>query len=56
MDALITNFHTPRSTLLLILHALIGESITSKLYEYAIRKKLRFLSYGDACLIWNKDG
>ena len=56
VDALITNFHTPRSTLLLILHALIGESITSKLYEYAIRKKLRFLSYGDACLIWNKDG
>ncbi len=56
IDALITNFHTPRSTLLLILHALIGESITRKLYEFAIKKKLRFLSYGDACLIWIKNG
>ena len=56
IDALITNFHTPRSTLLLILHALIGESITNKLYQYAISNKLRFLSYGDACLIWKKNG
>ncbi len=52
VDGLITNFHTPRSSLLLLVYAFIGEKKTKKLYEYAIKKKLRFFSYGDACLLW----
>ncbi len=55
IDGLITNFHTPHSSLLLILHTLIGEKRTRELYEYAIQNKIRFLSYGDACLIWTNN-
>jgi len=52
IDGLITNFHTPRSTLLLLIYSLIGKKKTDDLYNFAIKKKLRFFSYGDACLIW----
>ena len=52
VDGLITNFHTPKSTLLLLVYAFIGKQKTKKLYKYAIKKKLRFFSYGDACLLW----
>ena len=52
VDGLITNFHTPKSTLLLLVYAFIGVQKAKKLYEYAIKKKLRFFSYGDACLLW----
>ncbi len=55
VDGIITNFHTPRSTLLLLIYALIGKKKTQQLYNFAIRKKLRFYSYGDACLIWNNN-
>ncbi len=54
VDGIITNFHTPKSTLLLIIYTLIGRQKTLNLYNFAIKKKLRFFSYGDACLIWNK--
>lgn len=50
-DALITNFHQPKSTLLVLVSALIGESWRS-IYEEAIENKYRFLSYGDACLFY----
>ena len=53
INGLITNFHTPKSSLLLLVIALLGEKKTKNLYEFAIKKKLRFFSYGDACLIWN---
>lgn len=52
VDGLITNFHTPKSTLLMLVYALIGKVNTLKLYKYAIEQKMRFFSYGDACLIW----
>ena len=52
IDGLITNFHTPRSTLLLLIYCLIGKKKTDELYRFAIKRKLRFFSYGDACLIW----
>lgn len=52
VDALITNFHTPNSTLLLLIYSLIGEEKTKNLYNFAVKKKLRFFSYGDACLLW----
>ena len=55
IDGLITNFHTPRSTLLLLIYSLIGEKKTKDLYNFAIKQKLRFFSYGDACLIWLKN-
>ena len=54
VDGLITNFHTPKSSLLAIIYSLIGERKTRKLYKFAVNKKLRFFSYGDACLIWNR--
>ncbi len=55
VDALITNFHTPKSTLLLLVIAMIGKKRTSELYNHAIKNKMRFYSYGDACLLWNKN-
>ena len=55
VDGLVTNFHTPKSSLLLLIISLLGKKQTMKLYDYAIKNKLRFFSYGDACLIWNKN-
>ncbi len=56
IDGLITNFHTPKSTLLLLIFALYGKKKTEQLYRFAINQKLRFYSYGDACLIWKNNG
>ena len=47
--ALITNFHQPKSTLLLLVSALIGDK-WKKAYQYALDNDFRFLSYGDSCL------
>lgn len=47
--ALITNFHQPKSTLLLLVSALIGEK-WKEAYQYALDHDFRFLSYGDSCL------
>ena len=55
VDGIITNFHTPKSSLLLLVFALLGKEKTLRLYKYAIENRLRFFSYGDACLIWNKN-
>ena len=49
-DALITNFHQPQSTLLLLVAAFAGEE-WRKIYEFALENDFRFLSYGDGCLI-----
>jgi S-adenosylmethionine:tRNA ribosyltransferase-isomerase len=51
--ALVTNFHQPRSTLLLLVAALIGED-WRKVYGYALDHEFRFLSYGDGCLLQPK--
>jgi S-adenosylmethionine:tRNA ribosyltransferase-isomerase len=48
---LITNFHLPCSTPLLLVCAFAGKELIFKAYEEAIKKKYRFLSYGDAMLI-----
>lgn len=54
VDGLITNFHLPRSTLLAMIAGFVGYRETRHLYNYAIQKRLRFYSYGDACLLWRK--
>jgi S-adenosylmethionine:tRNA ribosyltransferase-isomerase len=50
-DALLTNFHLPRSTLLALVMAFAGVEETRSLYSYAIERKYRFYSFGDAMLI-----
>jgi len=51
IDGLLTNFHLPKSSLLLLVSALIGRKRLLKLYKHAISNKYRFFSYGDAMLI-----
>lgn len=51
VDALITNFHVPRSSLLMLVSAFAGRDATMKLYQQAIAKRMRFFSFGDAMLI-----
>ncbi|MEP6926337.1 MAG: S-adenosylmethionine:tRNA ribosyltransferase-isomerase [Ginsengibacter sp.] len=50
-NGLITNFHQPKSTLLLLVAAMAGKD-WKKIYEYALNNNFRFLSYGDGCLIF----
>jgi S-adenosylmethionine:tRNA ribosyltransferase-isomerase len=51
VDALLTNFHLPRSTLLALVMAFAGVEVTKRLYELAIAERYRFYSFGDAMLI-----
>jgi len=51
VDALITNFHMPKSTLLLLVHAFAGKDFAKESYAHAVKEKYRFFSYGDAMLI-----
>lgn len=51
VDALITNFHLPRSTLMMLVSAFAGIDLIKKAYKEAIREKYRFFSFGDAMLI-----
>ncbi len=51
VDALLTNFHLPRSTLLALVMAFAGIDETQELYRTAIAERYRFYSFGDAMLI-----
>ncbi len=51
VDRLLTNFHLPRSTLLMMVAAFAGTGLIKKAYEEAVREKYRFYSYGDCMLI-----
>jgi S-adenosylmethionine:tRNA ribosyltransferase-isomerase len=51
IDALLTNFHLPRSTLLMLVAALAGLDRIKTAYAHAVAARYRFFSYGDACLI-----
>jgi S-adenosylmethionine:tRNA ribosyltransferase-isomerase len=51
VDALVTNFHLPKSTLLMLVSALAGKKNIDKAYQEAIKAKYRFYSYGDAMFI-----
>lgn len=50
-DALMTNFHLPRSSLFMLVCALMGTDIMQAAYAHAVRENYRFYSYGDACLL-----
>jgi len=51
IDGMITNFHLPKSTLIMMISALAGKEFIMKAYEIAIKEKYRFFSFGDAMLI-----
>jgi S-adenosylmethionine:tRNA ribosyltransferase-isomerase len=51
VDALLTNFHLPRSTLLMLVSAFAGREFILRAYEQAVRERYRFYSYGDCMLI-----
>lgn len=54
IDALITNFHLPKSSLLMLVSALIGRQKVLEIYREAIERRYRFFSYGDGMLILRK--
>ena len=51
IDALITNFHLPESTLLMLVSALAGKDYILNAYKQAVKEKYRFFSFGDAMFI-----
>ncbi|PQO23758.1 tRNA preQ1(34) S-adenosylmethionine ribosyltransferase-isomerase QueA [Rhodobacteraceae bacterium WD3A24] len=55
-DALMTNFHLPRSTLVMLVAALMGRATIRRIYEHAIAQEYRFFSYGDASLLFPENG
>ncbi len=50
VDKLVTNFHLPESTLIMLVSAFLGREKTLELYELAVKERYRFFSFGDACL------
>ena len=52
IDALITNFHLPESTLIILVSALAGKEYIMKAYQHAVEEKYRFFSFGDAMFIY----
>ncbi len=56
VDRLVTNFHLPKSTLLMLVSAFAGYELIRKAYTHAIRQRYRFFSYGDAMLLQCRTG
>lgn len=56
IDALLTNFHLPQSTLLMLVAAFAGRELTLAAYAHAVRERYRFFSYGDAMLVFPAPG
>jgi len=52
VDAMLTNFHLPRSTLFMLVAALCGLDVMKRAYAHAVAAGYRFYSYGDACLLF----
>ena len=50
-DGLMTNFHLPKSTLLMLVSALMGSENIERIYAHAVAERYRFFSYGDASLL-----
>ena len=53
VDAIITNFHLPESTLIMLVSAFVGYEETMKIYKEAVEEKYRFFSFGDACFFYD---
>ena len=51
MDALVTNFHLPQSTLIMLVSALAGREHVLHAYEDAVKERYRFFSFGDAMFV-----
>jgi S-adenosylmethionine:tRNA ribosyltransferase-isomerase len=51
VDQLITNFHLPKSTLMMLVSAFAGHEAIRSLYQHAVQQRYRFFSYGDAMLL-----
>ena len=54
IDCLITNFHLPKSTLIMLVSAFMGREFTLEIYRHAVEEKYRFFSFGDAMFIYGK--
>lgn len=52
IDALITNFHLPKSTLVMLISAFLGREETLRVYQHAVNERYRFFSFGDAMFIY----
>ncbi|MDR5662866.1 S-adenosylmethionine:tRNA ribosyltransferase-isomerase, partial [Burkholderia cenocepacia] len=55
VDRLVTNFHLPKSTLLMLVSAFAGVETIRAAYRHAIEERYRFFSYGDAMLLTRRD-
>ena len=55
LDSLITNFHLPESTLIMLVSALMGKELVMESYAEAVKERYRFFSFGDACLFLAKE-
>jgi S-adenosylmethionine:tRNA ribosyltransferase-isomerase len=54
IDAMLTNFHLPKSTLLMLVSAFAGTDLIRRAYAHAVAEQYRFFSYGDAMFIANR--
>ena len=55
VDCLVTNFHLPESTLIMLVSALMGKDLVMESYAEAVKERYRFFSFGDACLFLAKE-
>ncbi len=54
IDCLITNFHLPKSTLIMLVSAFMDREFTLEVYKHAVNEKYRFFSFGDSMFIYGK--
>ena len=54
IDCLITNFHLPKSTLIMLVSAFMGREFTLEVYKHAVEEKYHFFSFGDSMFIYGK--
>lgn len=55
VDVLITNFHLPKSTLIMLVSAFMGREFTLEVYNHAVEERYRFFSFGDSMIIYGKE-
>ena len=55
VKCIITNFHLPKSTLIMLVSAFVGREFTLELYKHAVDEKYRFFSFGDSMFLYGKE-